>query len=184
MIWINYQIWINFVYLFTTHDISSSQPHHNTSSLYCSADSQRQYKPFVLQSPEKSESGRQYKPFVLQQLTQEHNTNRLYCRRLGGSSYHICWVTGPLHCWWTSCCPTLYLCSFLVYSICCHIFCIFCPPFIQDGKTDVVANDAGDRTTPAVVAFTDHDQVSVNLSSKPDARRHLATSRPACFLDW
>ena len=90
MIWINYRIWINSVYLFTTHDISSSQSHHNTSSLFCSADSQRQYKPFVLQSPEKSESGRQYKPFVLQQLTQEHNTNRLYCRRLGGSSYHIC----------------------------------------------------------------------------------------------
>ena len=93
MIWINYRIWINFVYLFTTHDISSSQSHHNTSSLYCSADSQRQYKPFVLQSPEKSESCRQYKPFVLQQLTQEHNTNRLYCRRLGGSSYHICCIS-------------------------------------------------------------------------------------------
>ena len=99
MIWINYRIWNNFVYLFTTHDISSSQSHHNTSSLYCSADSQRQNKQFVLQSPEKSESGRQYKPFVLQQLTQEHNTNRLYCRRLGGSSYHICDQTLKLKHW-------------------------------------------------------------------------------------
>ena len=33
--------------------------------------------------------------------------------------------------------------------------------FWQDGKADVVANDAGDRVTPAVVAFTDHDQVSL-----------------------
>jgi hypothetical protein len=32
--------------------------------------------------------------------------------------------------------------------------------WFQDGKTNVVANDAGDRTTPALVAFTDHDQVS------------------------
>ena len=31
----------------------------------------------------------------------------------------------------------------------------------QDGKSDVVANEAGDRTTPAIVAFTDHDVVSV-----------------------
>ena len=30
---------------------------------------------------------------------------------------------------------------------------------LQDGKTDVVANAAGDRVTPAIVAFTDHDQV-------------------------
>ncbi|KAK3103879.1 hypothetical protein FSP39_022624 [Pinctada imbricata] len=27
----------------------------------------------------------------------------------------------------------------------------------EDGKTDVVANDLGDRTTPCVVAYTDHD---------------------------
>lgn len=30
---------------------------------------------------------------------------------------------------------------------------------LQDGKTDVVANDLGDRTTPCVVAYTDLDQV-------------------------
>ena len=30
---------------------------------------------------------------------------------------------------------------------------------LQEGKTEVVANDAGDRVTPAMVAFTDHDKV-------------------------
>ena len=35
----------------------------------------------------------------------------------------------------------------------------------QDGKTDVVANDLGDRVTPAVVAFTDHEQ-SVGMAAK------------------
>lgn len=31
---------------------------------------------------------------------------------------------------------------------------------IQDGRADVVANDAGDRVTPAVVAYRDDEQVS------------------------
>ncbi len=35
--------------------------------------------------------------------------------------------------------------------------------WFQDGKADVVANDAGDRVTPAIVAFTDHDQVSSGI---------------------
>lgn len=30
---------------------------------------------------------------------------------------------------------------------------------VQDGKTDVVANDLGDRVTPCVVAFTEHEVV-------------------------
>jgi len=30
---------------------------------------------------------------------------------------------------------------------------------VQDDKAEVVANDAGDRVTPAVVAFTDTEQV-------------------------
>lgn len=30
---------------------------------------------------------------------------------------------------------------------------------IQDGRADVVANDAGDRVTPAVVAYRDTEQV-------------------------
>lgn len=35
----------------------------------------------------------------------------------------------------------------------------------QDGKTDVVANDLGDRVTPCVVAFTDHDAVKKQMFS-------------------
>lgn len=31
--------------------------------------------------------------------------------------------------------------------------------YAQDDKADVVANDAGDRVTPAVVAFTETEQV-------------------------
>lgn len=31
--------------------------------------------------------------------------------------------------------------------------------YFQDGRADVVANDAGDRVTPAVVAYRDTEQV-------------------------
>lgn len=31
----------------------------------------------------------------------------------------------------------------------------------QDGRADVVANDAGDRVTPAVVAFSESEEVRV-----------------------
>ena len=30
---------------------------------------------------------------------------------------------------------------------------------LQDGKTEVIANDLGDRVTPTVVSFTEYDQV-------------------------
>lgn len=30
---------------------------------------------------------------------------------------------------------------------------------LQDGHTEVIANAAGDRTTPSLVAFSDHDKV-------------------------
>jgi len=40
-------------------------------------------------------------------------------------------------------------------SFCTHILITY----VQDDKTDVIANDAGDRVTPAVVAFTDVEQV-------------------------
>jgi len=33
----------------------------------------------------------------------------------------------------------------------------------QDGKTDVIANDSGDRVTPTVVSFTDYDQVCLTI---------------------
>lgn len=36
-----------------------------------------------------------------------------------------------------------------------HPWCL-CP---QDGRADVVANDAGDRVTPAVVAFSESEEV-------------------------
>lgn len=31
--------------------------------------------------------------------------------------------------------------------------------FLQDGRADVVANDAGDRVTPAVVAYSENEEV-------------------------
>ena len=39
------------------------------------------------------------------------------------------------------------------------MMCKMCNCALQEGKTEVVANDAGDRVTPAMVAFTDHDKV-------------------------
>ena len=35
-----------------------------------------------------------------------------------------------------------------------------CVAVFKDGRADVVANDAGDRVTPAVVAYRDTEQVS------------------------
>lgn len=40
-----------------------------------------------------------------------------------------------------------------------------CLAVYKDGKTDVVANDLGDRVTPCIVAFTDHDQ-AVGVAAK------------------
>lgn len=44
-----------------------------------------------------------------------------------------------------------------------YLLLIYVFIFEQDGKTDVVANDLGDRVTPCVVAFTDHDKVSYGI---------------------
>eukprot|EP00057_Strongylocentrotus_purpuratus_P033826 XP_792940.3 PREDICTED: heat shock 70 kDa protein 14-like [Strongylocentrotus purpuratus] len=41
----------------------------------------------------------------------------------------------------------------------------------SDGKTEVVANDAGDRTTPTAVAFTDNEKI-VGLSAKQGRMRN------------
>ncbi|CAH1783919.1 unnamed protein product [Owenia fusiformis] len=50
-----------------------------------------------------------------------------------------------------------------------------CLAVYKDGKTDVVANDAGDRTTPAVVAYTDHDQ-TVGLAAKQGIVRNATNT--------
>lgn len=42
----------------------------------------------------------------------------------------------------------------------------------KDNKTDVIANDLGDRTTPCIVAFTDHDQ-AVGVAAKQGMSRNL-----------
>lgn len=42
----------------------------------------------------------------------------------------------------------------------------------KDDKTDVIANDLGDRTTPCIVAFTDHDQ-AVGVAAKQGMIRNL-----------
>ncbi|KAL4226022.1 Heat shock protein ssb1 [Mactra antiquata] len=42
----------------------------------------------------------------------------------------------------------------------------------KDEKTDVIANDLGDRTTPCIVAFTDHDQ-AVGIAAKQGMIRNL-----------
>ena len=45
----------------------------------------------------------------------------------------------------------------------------------RDGRCDVVANDAGDRVTPAVVGFTENE-ILVGLSAK-----QLSTRKPNCI---
>ena len=39
-----------------------------------------------------------------------------------------------------------------------------CVAVCKDGKSDVVANDAGDRTTPAMVTFSEDEIVSNSLN--------------------
>jgi molecular chaperone DnaK (HSP70) len=46
-----------------------------------------------------------------------------------------------------------------------------CLAVYKDGKTDVVANDLGDRTTPCVVAYTEHDQ-AVGVAAKQGSIRN------------
>ncbi|KAK7102231.1 hypothetical protein V1264_020480 [Littorina saxatilis] len=49
--------------------------------------------------------------------------------------------------------------------------CSACLAVYRDGKTDVVANDLGDRVTPCVVAFTDHDS-TVGAAAKQSVVRN------------
>nr|XP_022296778.1 heat shock 70 kDa protein 14-like [Crassostrea virginica] len=50
-----------------------------------------------------------------------------------------------------------------------------CLAVYKDGKTDVVANDLGDRTTPCVVAYTDLDQ-TVGVAAKQGSIRNTANT--------
>uniref|UniRef100_A0A8C0FZ64 Heat shock protein 70 n=1 Tax=Chelonoidis abingdonii TaxID=106734 RepID=A0A8C0FZ64_CHEAB len=45
----------------------------------------------------------------------------------------------------------------------------------KDGRADVVANDAGDRVTPAVVAYSKNEEV-VGLAAKQSRVRNIANT--------
>ncbi|KAF5928708.1 hypothetical protein HPG69_008496 [Diceros bicornis minor] len=47
--------------------------------------------------------------------------------------------------------------------------------FLQDGRADVVANDAGDRVTPAVVAYSENEEV-VGLAAKQSRIRNISNT--------
>lgn len=50
-----------------------------------------------------------------------------------------------------------------------------CIALEKDGKIDVIANDLGDRTTPAVVSFSDHERI-VGLAAKQGQFRNPANT--------
>ncbi|KAH3880549.1 hypothetical protein DPMN_004465 [Dreissena polymorpha] len=50
-----------------------------------------------------------------------------------------------------------------------------CLAVTKDDKTDVIANDLGDRTTPCIVAFTEHEQ-SVGMAAKQGMIRNLSNT--------
>uniref|UniRef100_A0A8B9QUX6 Heat shock protein family A (Hsp70) member 14 n=1 Tax=Anas platyrhynchos TaxID=8839 RepID=A0A8B9QUX6_ANAPL len=50
-----------------------------------------------------------------------------------------------------------------------------CAAVYKDGRADVVANDAGDRVTPAVVAFTESEEV-VGLAAKQSRIRNVSST--------
>ncbi|KAK3612027.1 hypothetical protein CHS0354_021703 [Potamilus streckersoni] len=50
-----------------------------------------------------------------------------------------------------------------------------CVAVYRDGITDVIANDLGDRVTPCIVAFTDHDQ-AVGAAAKQGLIRNVQNS--------
>ena len=47
----------------------------------------------------------------------------------------------------------------------------------RDGRTEVVANDSGDRVTPSVVAFTDRE-ILVGAAAKQQGVRNAANTVP------
>uniref|UniRef100_A0A8C9EIY1 Heat shock protein family A (Hsp70) member 14 n=1 Tax=Pavo cristatus TaxID=9049 RepID=A0A8C9EIY1_PAVCR len=50
-----------------------------------------------------------------------------------------------------------------------------CAAVYKDGRADVVANDAGDRVTPAVVAFAENEEV-VGLAAKQSRIRNISNT--------
>ena len=48
--------------------------------------------------------------------------------------------------------------------------CVF-----QDGNTSIIANDHGDRVTPAMVSFTEHEQL-VGLAAKQGRIRNAVNT--------
>ena len=71
---------------------------------------------------------------------------------------------------------TLYVCKMSSVSFGVHFGrSSICLAVEKDGRCDVVANDAGDRVTPAVVGFTENE-VLVGLSAK-----QLSTRKPGCI---
>lgn len=57
-----------------------------------------------------------------------------------------------------------------------HLGCTSaCVAVYKDGRADVVANDAGDRVTPAVVAYSEREQV-VGLAAKQSRIRNISST--------
>lgn len=57
-----------------------------------------------------------------------------------------------------------------------HLGCTSaCVAVYKDGRADVVANDAGDRVTPAIVAYSEREQV-VGLAAKQSRIRHVSST--------
>uniref|UniRef100_A0A8C8RWA3 Heat shock protein family A (Hsp70) member 14 n=1 Tax=Pelusios castaneus TaxID=367368 RepID=A0A8C8RWA3_9SAUR len=57
-----------------------------------------------------------------------------------------------------------------------HLGCTCaCVAVYKDGRADVVANDAGDRVTPAVVAYSNNEEV-VGLAAKQNRVRNIANT--------
>ncbi|XP_030885995.1 heat shock 70 kDa protein 14 isoform X2 [Leptonychotes weddellii] len=57
-----------------------------------------------------------------------------------------------------------------------HLGCTSaCVAVYKDGRADVVANDAGDRVTPAVVAYTENEEV-VGLAAKQSRIRNISNT--------
>nr|XP_048316806.1 heat shock 70 kDa protein 14 isoform X1 [Myodes glareolus] len=57
-----------------------------------------------------------------------------------------------------------------------HLGCTSaCVAVYKDGRADVVANDAGDRVTPAIVAYSENEQV-VGLAAKQSRVRNISST--------